>query len=187
MPRTLSTAMQTALSAAVKAPVSIVEVQTATGFLRLWSGLGDLAFQSNTYAGVGALGSVSAPEEATDLKSTGIVFSMTGIPSDLLEQSVSAVRQNLPARAWLGLRDMGTGALIADPVMLFEGTCGVPSTEETGDTCTISLTAENLLASLKRPREIRYTPEDQATRDDGDKGFDGVSLLQDKSIVWGRS
>lgn len=187
MPRTLSTAMQTAVSAATKAPVLIAEIETATGFLRVWTGLGDLTFQSNVYSGVGQLASVSAPEETTDLKSTGLVFSMTGIPTALLEQSVNAVRQNLPARLWLGLLDMGTGALIADPVLVFEGTCGVPSTEETGDTCTISLSAENIMASLKRPREIRYTPEDQANRADGDKGFDYVAGLQDKSIVWGRS
>jgi hypothetical protein len=179
--------MQTAISAAVKAPCLLVEIQTAAQWLRVWSGAGDLTFQGNIYTGVGALGSVSAPEETTDLKSTGVVFTMTGIPAALLEQSVSAIRHNLPARMWLGFRDMGTGALIADPVLLFEGTCAVPTTDDGGETCTISLSAENLLASLKRPREVRYTPEDQATRDPGDKGFDYVAGLQDKSIVWGRS
>jgi hypothetical protein len=183
----LSPAMQTAVSASAKAPALLAEIQTATGFLRVWDGLGDLMFQSNAYAGVGSLASVSAPEETTDLKSTGLVFSMTSIPASLLEQSVNAVRQNLPARLWLGFLDMGTGALIANPVQLFEGTCGVPTTEETGETCTISLSAENIMASLKRPREIRYTPEDQANRDDGDKGFDCVAGNQDKSVVWGRS
>ncbi|MCZ8310954.1 MAG: hypothetical protein O9320_08870 [Magnetospirillum sp.] len=179
--------MQTAVSAAAKRPVLLAEIETATGFLRVWTGLGDLTFDGDTYAGVGALASVSAPEETTDLKSTGLVFSMTGIPTSLLEQSVNAVRQNLPARLWLGFLDMGTGALIADPVLVFEGTCGVPSTEETGETCTIALSAENIMASLKRPREIRYTPEDQANRADGDKGFDYNALLQDKSIDWGSS
>ncbi len=179
--------MQTAVSAAAKAPRLIAEIQTATGWLRLWNGLGDLTFQSNIFSGVGQLAGVSAPEETTDLKSTGLVFSMTGIQASLLEQSVNAVRQNLPARLWLGFLDMGSGALIADPVFLFEGTCGVPSTEETGETCTISLSAENIMASLKRAREIRYTPEDQANRDDGDKGFDQVAGNQDKSVVWGRS
>jgi hypothetical protein len=179
--------MQAAISAATKAPCLLVEIETATQWLRVWSGLGDLAYDSNIYVGVGALGSVSAPEETTDLKSTGVVFTMTGIQPALLEQSISAIRHNLPARLRFGCSDLETGLLIADPVLLFEGTCAVPSTDENGETCTISLSAENIMASLNRAREIRYTPEDQANRDDGDKGFGFAALLQDKSIVWGRS
>lgn len=186
MPRTLTSGVTTEVAAGIKRPCVIAEIQTATSYVRAWSGIGDLVWGGNTYQGVGQLGGVSAPEETTALKATGIVYTLSGIPSALLSAAVSDLRPNLPARLWLGFLD-ASFQLIADPVLLFEGTAGVPSTDEAGDTCSISISAENLLASLKRPRVIRFTPEDQANRDATDKGFDYNAALQDRQIAWGRS
>jgi hypothetical protein len=58
--------------------------------------------------------------------------------------------------------------------------------EETADTCTVSLTIENKLVDLERPRVARFTSSYQKSVYSGDKGFDFVEDLQDKEIVWGR-
>lgn len=185
MPRILTTAVAAATLAAFKRPCLLAEIVVDSGTVRLWSGIGDLTYAGNVYGGVGTFGSVSAPEETTDLKASNVVFTLSGVPGALLASGVSSLRQGLPARLWAGFLD-DAGALIADPVLWFEGTAAVPSTSDDGETCTLSISAESLMATLKRPRVTRLTPEDQKNRAPGDKGFDAVAALQDRVIGWGR-
>lgn len=49
----------------------------------------------------------------------------------------------------------------------------------------IELMYEDRLVDLERPRERRYTHEDQQIRLVGDKGFDQVPELQDAQDTWG--
>lgn len=186
MPRNISVAMEAFAAAVSKRPALIVEIETAVGAVRCWSGIGDLVWNSDTYTGVGTLGGISSPEETSDLKSTGLAFTLSGVPLALIATVANDLRQGLPARLWLGGMTEG-GALIADPVMWHEGTVAVPSTEEGAETCTLVVSSEDLLATLRRPRATRYTPEDQKIRDATDKGFDLVAGLQDAQKVWGRS
>ena len=186
MARTLTVAVAAEIAAKTKHPVAIVEIMTAGAPVRVWSGVGDLVFDGDTYSGVGSLGGIQSAEETIELRASGEVYTLSGIPSALLSAAIGDVRQGLPCRRWLGFVD-AAGALIADPLLLFEGTASVPTTDDSGDTCTISLSAENLLNTLKRPRVTRYTPEDQKIRETGDKGFDYVAALQDRVIAWGRT
>ncbi len=186
MPRSLTTEMAAQIAARVKSPVMLVEIETAGAPVRAWSGIGDLAWAGKTFTGVGTFGGVQTAEETLDLRAAGDVYTLSGIDPALLSAAIGDVRQNLPCRRWLGFLD-AAGALIADPILMFEGTAAVPTTDDDADTLTIALSSENLLNTLKRPRETRYTPEDQATRSAGDKGFDYVAALQDRVIAWGRS
>jgi hypothetical protein len=61
----------------------------------------------------------------------------------------------------------------------------VMTIDETGETCSITLTAENRLIDLERPRVRRYTSEDQKSLHPNDKGFDFVNSLQEAEIKWG--
>jgi hypothetical protein len=178
--------MAAEIAARVKRPAMFVEIETAGAAVRAWSGVGDLAFDGKTFTGVGTFGGLQAAEETLDLRAAGEVYTLSGIDPALLSAAIGDVRQNLPCRRWLGFLDEA-GDLIADPILMFEGTAAVPTTDDAGDTLTIALSAENLLNTLKRPRETRYTPEDQATRAAGDKGFEYVAALQDRVIAWGRS
>ena len=58
--------------------------------------------------------------------------------------------------------------------------------EESGDTCVVSVTAENVLIKLERPIVRRFTNEDQKSRFPNDRGLEFVAALQDKDILWGR-
>lgn len=186
MPRTLTTEMAAQIAARVKYPIVLVEIETAGASVRVWSGAGDLEWDAKIFTGVGTFGAVQAAEETLDLRAAGDVYTLSGVDPALLSASIGDLRQNLPCRRWLGFLD-AAGALIADPILMFEGTAAVPTTDDSGETLTIAISSENLLNTLKRARETRYTPEDQATRAAGDKGFDYVAALQDRVIAWGRS
>ena len=187
MSRVLTPAMAAQIAARVKWPVTLVEIETASTPVRVWTGVGDLVWSGKTFVGLGTFGGFQAAEETVDLRATGEVYTLSGVEPATIAAAVGDVRPHLPCRRWLGFLDAG-GALIADPILLFEGWAAVPTTDEKPpETVTIALSAENLLATLKRPRETRYTPEDQRTRNATDKGFDYVAALQDRTIAWGRS
>jgi hypothetical protein len=186
MPRTLTPAMAAEIAARFKSPILLVEIETASTPVRVWTGAGTLSWDSKTWEGTGAFGGVQPAEETADLRASGEIYTLSGVPSALLSAAIGDLRPNLPCRRWLGFVD-AAGALIADPILLFEGSAAVPTTDDSGETLTIALSAESLLNTLKRPRETRYTPEDQRTRSAGDEGFDYVAALQDRTIKWGRS
>lgn len=186
MSRGLTPAVEAAAAAEVKSPIIIAEILTAGAPVRAWSGVGDLSFGGNTYVGVGTFGGISSPEETLETKSTGLIFTLSGVPSALLATAIADIRQGLAARCWLGFLD-AAGAVIADPTMSFEGYTAVPSTEDDAETCTISISCENYTATLGRARPTRYTQEDQETRDPTDKGFGYIPTLQDRVIPWGKA
>lgn len=186
MSRSITSGVATEIAADVKRPILIAEILTAGAPVRLWSGVGDLAFGGNTYVGVGTFGGMSTPEESLETKATGIIFTLSGIPPALLATAIGDVRQGLKARCWLGFVD-AAGAVIADPTLTFEGYTAVPTTDDDAETCSISLSCESYMATLNRARSTRYTAEDQKTRDPSDKGFDFIPSLQDRVIPWGKS
>lgn len=184
MSRELTPAAEAEATAEVKRVAVFAEIETAGDTVRLWSGLGDATLDGNIFVGVGTFGGISAPEETTDFKSTGIVFTLSGVPSALIAVAINDIKQGLPAKCWLAFLE-ADGTLIADPVLIFEGYAAVPTTDEQAETCTIALSAESWASTLRRPRSTRYTQGDQATRDATDKGFAYVPTLQDRKIVWG--
>jgi hypothetical protein len=70
---------------------------------------------------------------------------------------------------------------------VFAGELDQMNIEEASETCTISVTAENVLIKLERPVVRRFTNEDQKSRFPDDKGLEYVASLQDKEIFWGRT
>lgn len=185
MSRTLTSAMEDASLAASLQPIIIVEIEVNAGFVRAWSGIGDLVFNGNTFTGVGNFGGISAAEETTELKASGLVVSLSGIPAALISTSLGSIRQGLPGTVWLGALNSSM-ALIADPVIIFKGLVDVPRIEDGGETATISISLESLEVDRERNRVRRYTPQDQLLIDATDRGFEYVAGLQDKQIVWGK-
>lgn len=180
MPRTLTTEMAATIAAKRKSPFFAIEIRYAADWVRFWTGRGTLTFGGNDYLGTGKFAGVGASEETTDLRAVGQNVSL-GLDATLLAQTVTALRPHLPLRIWLGFLD-DTGQPIADPIGVFRGSAGVPSSEDSGAACTLVLSAESRLADAKRPRVIRLTSEDQKTRVPGDEGFAFVPLLQDVSL-----
>lgn len=187
MARDLTTALGNALLADRVQPIILVKINTSGGDVRVWSGIGDITYSSETYTGVGNFGGISEVEENTDLGAAGISFSLSGIPSEMVAIALDQIQSNRPATVWLGALDLSTGALIADPYQLFSGFTDVPSIDEGPENSIISLTAENKLIDLDRARTRRYTSEDQQIDDPTDLGFDFVPSLQDAQITWGRT
>jgi hypothetical protein len=185
MSRDLTSAVQAELLKMKVKPVIFVEAVFTSGTLRVWSGIGTISWNGQTWTGVGNLGGISPISEGTEPHADGIELSLSGIPSDLVTKALGECRPNAPVKLWFGFLDEAE-AVIADPYQSFGGRMDVPSVEEGGETSTIKLRVENRLVDLGKARERRYTHEDQQIDYPGDLGFEYVAGLQEWNGVWGK-
>lgn len=164
-------------------PLLLVKMQFDSGFLRLWSGRGDLEFNSETYLGVGDMGRLSQVEEGIEQRAFGITFELSGIPASFVSLALSEELQNRKAEFWLGFFD-DDYVLITDPILVFRGRMDTMDVQ-IGETATIAVTVESRLIDWNRPRIRRYTDADQQERFPGDKGFQFMSDASEREINWG--
>lgn len=184
MTRTLTPEAATALQNSTVRPAGIAEIETNEGMVRVWEGVGPLAWGADTFTGVGLFGGVALVPETSDLQANGVQFQLSGVAPENVALALSSIYFGKSAKLWVGLFDE-TGNLIPDPVLIFAGLTDVPSLDESPDSPRISVTAENRLIDLERARTRRYTSQDQRAEYPEDKGFDYVPSLQDAQIRWG--
>ena len=80
---------------------------------------------------------------------------------------------------------MDENHLIADPYLLRAGRMDYCNISVSGDDTRITAQYEDRLIDLQKPRERRYTDQDQRNEYPTDGGFRFVSGLQDKQLIWG--
>lgn len=185
MARDLTAGMLSAIAAGTVRPVLFYEGAFASGTVRLWTGLGTVSWNSQSWVGAGSLLGMSSIQETTEVRAAGLTISLSGMPGTLISLALSNARQGADGLVYLGFLD-STGAIIADPALAFAGRLDVPEIVDAGETCTISISYESRLIDLERARERRYTQEDQRLDYPDDDGFNQVPGLQDAVILWGR-
>ena len=183
MSRNLTSAVQTQLAATELQPFFAIKLNFDSGALRLWTGYGDITVNSETYTGGGQLLGVSAIEETVEVAAKGVSMSLNGIDASLVSLALTENYQTRSAKIYLGF--LSSGAVVADPYLIFDGRMDVMTIDDNGETANISLTAESRLIDLERARERRYTSDDQKVRHPNDTGLDFVASLQEKEIAWG--
>jgi hypothetical protein len=184
--RSLTAALADELAKDGIRPCLFLEGQFTSGFLRVWSGLGPVNWNGYQWLGIGTLGTISPMAESADVKANGVTISLNGIPNDLIAKMLNEVRQGYPVKIWFGCLD-SVGNVIADPYQAFGGRMDVPTIDEGATTSTISISVENRLIDLQKPRERRYTHEDQQISYPGDLGFQYVPQIQDWNGTWGKA
>lgn len=184
MARDLTASVITQLQAASVEVGVLFEGEFASGWVRLWSGVGTLSWDGKSWSGVGTLLGISGIDETNEIRASGLTVSLSGVPSDLLSAALGDARSGKTGRVYLAF--FSGGSIVADPILQFEGRLDVPAIEDGPETATISISYESELIDLERARERRYTPEDQAIDFPGDLGFAYVAALQDAQITWGR-
>lgn len=184
MARALTSAMQAAIAASVVRPVLLIEQAFRSGTAYIWTGIGPLSWNSQTWLGVGDLLSVSELEENADISAKGITISLKGVQSADITKALTEMARNKPGKIRMALID-ANGAVISSPKVMFSGKLDTCTVEDGADTCTITIALESELIDLERPREVRLTDQEQQKRYPGDRGLENVAALQDASVPWG--
>jgi len=186
MARDLTAGMVTEVTAVDLTPAVFFKMQFDSGDINVWSGIGDIVFNSDTYTGVGDLGKITEVKETILVKSAVTTFQLSGIPSSLISTALDEEYSERFAKMWLGALD-SSGAIVSDPYLTLTGRMDVMEIEEGAETSIIKLTVVNRLVDLERPKSRFYTSEDQKEHFSGDLGLDFVASLNDgKQVVWGR-
>ena len=185
MSRTLTSGMAGITTDAEVRPAYFVRMIFDSSVLNMWSGVGDITFGGNTYTGTGDLLNISQIAEVSELEATGINVTLTGLKSSFLVIAKNEEYQGRALIVHLGAFT-SAGALIADPVIVFSGLMDTMTITESGEHSTITVAVENKLIAFERAKVRRYTAEDQKIDHPTDKGFEFVTAIQEKEIIWGR-
>ena len=183
MPRSMTSAASTEITSMFVRPFFLVSCQFADQTYYLWTGVGDLVWNGQTWKGVGTLGNISAIAETTTVEAQGIALGLSGIPSDLLNESMSEMQAGGIAQVYLGFLDP-SGNVIADPIPAYIGLLDEPAIDVDTGTTTLTFAVENRLSDLNRSRGGRYTDQDQRSRYPNDGSLRWVQYLQDQHFNW---
>ena len=186
MSRSLTSAMESAVTADLVRPITLVQCAFDTGNLNLWSGIGDLTVSGVDYVGAGSLLSIGEIAETSELSANGITVTLSGVTSPLLSKARDEDYQGRELKVLLGAMDAVNG-VISNPVVVFSGFMDTMVINDGGETSTIQVTVENRLIEFERTRVRRYTAEDQKIDFPTDKGLEFVAEMEEKEIVWGRA
>lgn len=187
--RDLSSGLTTAVQAGTVYPAILYEGEFDDGaggsaFLRLWSGIGTLTWNSFTWTGAGNLIGFSGVTESTELKANSFEAWLSGVSTALVGTALTAFRKNRSGKLYLALFNAGNFTTpIVDPYLLKKGRADTIPIDDSGETAKITVRYEDRLATLGIARGRRYTSQDQALRIAGDKGFDYVESLQDAQFL----
>lgn len=188
MARDLEATLITALSQNVIRPGILVEIDTASGVVRVWSGKGTLSWgggsPANQWTGLGDFGGISPIGETRDVRAEGIKLSLSGIPAGMVSLALSDAQPGRTVSVYLAMLTE-TGTVIVDPYLAFSGLTDAVQMVESGETSTLEISAESELIRLQRANESRYTHDDQQIRFPGDKGFEYVEQLQEFEVQFG--
>ncbi len=184
MSRGVTSNLNTELTSTELEPFYAIDLDFDGGNVLLWTGYGDIAFGGDTYVGGGDFLGISPIAETSEIEAKGVTISLSGISSTLIAAALTEAYQGRSAKVYFGT--ISSGAVVADPYLMFSGRMDVMTIDEAGDTSDITVQVESRLIDLDRARNRRYTSEDQKIDYPNDKGLEFIADLQDKEIVWGR-
>lgn len=183
MTRGITSALNTQLTAQTLEPFFAVKMDFSGGAVLVWTGYGNITIDSETYVGSGDILGISGLTETADVQANGITVTLTGLNSSLVSLALSEAYQGRDCKVYFGA--LSSGAVVADPYLVFSGRMDVMTIEDSGNVSDITVTAESRLIDLDRARNRRYTTEDQKIDYPDDRGLEFVADLQDKQIIWG--
>ena len=181
--RALDPLMLAALEASVVVPAFLASLQFQSGIQYIWSGIGPLVYNSNTYLGVGSLGGIGTINEGTEVQAAGTALTLSGIDPALYSACMDDIQLGAPAQIWFAC--LNNGQIIGTPYLLFSGQVDKPHISTGATTITVSLALENRLANLQRASARLWTAADQNKDNPTDSAFNWVEILNDISLRWG--
>ena len=100
MARNLPAPMIAAVTAKDMVPCLLVDLTLRTLTEHVWSGVGSIVWNGNTYKGVGSLGDIGDVSEGTEVRAQGTTIALSGIDATLLNESLNDIQLGAPATIW---------------------------------------------------------------------------------------
>lgn len=184
MARDVTAAVAAQLAAFDQISIYLARFEFDSGTLRFWSGYGDLSWNSETWTGGGKLVSFTPVRETREIQSAQMAFQLDGVDAAIVSIAMNENYQDRPMALYRGCLD-NTGAIVANPFVIFAGRMDIMDIVDDGETATITITCENRNVDFEKTPGGTYTHEDQQSRYSGDKFFEFQAGLRDRKLRWG--
>jgi hypothetical protein len=160
----------------------------------IWSGI--LAFKAATmpitstttvlapmvFTGVGQFGKISAIQEVSGVQAPAVSLVLSGVDPTTLADALGGINQGNLAQIYLGA--VVSGAVVASPVLLYQGLTDQVTVDVGPETATITLSLESRLSDLQRPMPQKYTAQYQMQLWPNDVCLMAVEKIIDCQIFW---
>lgn len=169
------------------------------GPIRVWSGVGPLVWDGETYLGTGIFGQVSQIEETTEPNAAGASFELSTIPAvpdpddetswdlptGIAQQALEDHIQGRDAEVWFAAFDVETAAMVGEPFLLTRTYMDTLTLSEDAASSRLTLATEGRLRDDHRMQRRIYGSADQQREYPGDRGFEYAPALPNTSFPWG--
>jgi hypothetical protein len=163
MSRTLTTAMETAISAKEGyADIWFIKIVTSNTTLRYATAPSDVLWDSQTWTGIGGVIEFDPPAETADPSAQSLRLSLSGVDTALITQILDYQLRGRDCTLYWGQITTSTGVVVLDPLEAFGGLMNAsweishtPSDESTRGTVTVSTTIVSELARYLFRRLLR--------------------------------
>lgn len=208
MGRTLTAAMQTAISAKEGyADVWFIEVITGKSdgsvqsTLRYATAPNDVLWDSKTWTGIGGVIEFDGPPETTDPSGQSLTLKMSGVDTGLINEVLDYELRGRTCRLYWGQILVSTGVVVVDAIEMFSGLMNAswqiahkPSDESTRGTVDVSTTIVSEMARYLFRRMLRTNPTSLALMQAragispgaADTFFSTLPALVGQPVYWGR-
>ena len=144
-----------------------VDLDFDSGNVRIWNGIGDIS-------------------DETNLKSTGVTLSLSGMDTTVLNLAITENYVNRPIIIYLVFLAGGSNEVVGTMTSFSGRLQTMTISDDPNNGVRIQVTAENRLVDLQRPSNLRYTNSSQQFVSSGDTCFRYVAQMEDLEIVWGK-
>src|SRR5260221_12919929 len=155
----LDTSLAAAFASGTLVPFFMGTFQFKTTTQRVWSGVGDLTVDGQTFKGVGSFAEIGTISEGTEVEAKGTYVKLSGIDPVLLGESLSDIQAGLQVLLWIGAMDQACN-VIGTPYQIFGGIIDQSSVEMGDETISITLHLESKVVDFARSSNRKYTSAD---------------------------
>ena len=204
MSRDLTSVLRDVLDDKVVKAFFAIDLKFDSGELNLWTGLGSKTINGKEYTGAGNLLNFSTIEETSEIAARGATVTLSGVPSTIISIALAEPYQGREAILYLGVigqensstitssttitsdTNISSGGTQDGMIEIFSGFMDQMNIDDSSETSTVELKIENRLIDLEKPRNRRFTNQNQKSRFPNDDGLEFVEDIQDREIPWGR-
>lgn len=189
MTRFVNSTAQTAADAPHAVYAILVQLDFASGFVRMFNGVGTLVFNGNTYSGIGIYGSAGTIGESVQLRpSNPVLLTLSGVPDSVTPLLADAATNRADfygrsCRIDIALFDSNRKIMTPIENAVWEGRMDA-ITVSRGDH-SVQLSCEDRMVIWDKSIGYLFTTEYQSTLYPSDTFFSQVPFLANQQITWG--
>jgi len=183
--RSLDPSVTAVLANSFVMPVIFVSLTFDDGTLYLHTDVGNIATGGTTYIGAGGIGSIEGIEEREDGSPTGVMMRLSGIDATLLNEALRQHYFDRPVTVSLGMRDLVTGALVAEPFELFVGKMDQMRVVTGGPVSIIEVSVESEMIDFDRSLKRYFSDTELQRVYSGDLGFKYLADMVNARVTVG--